>query len=147
MPDQSTRDRALGRWRSSPTSDFVVYPSRDDPNLIRVLRESTGISFTMRRDAVDRQINGYAQEATRYFVAHPLDADAPVSPWQEATEGEVWMITTAYRPEPFIGLPYIDDFGALRFAATHVLTGIPSGSVTGGEILTVRTRAQEEALR
>lgn len=88
---QHERDEELGRWRSANNKGFAVYPVSTDR--VRVLRESDGISFTWnRKDAAktmaDDEHGGAVEAAHAYFEAHPER-----KPWEDAEEGQVWIVT------------------------------------------------------
>ena len=94
---QEKRDRALGRWRDPVNPDMVCYPV-DDSTLadVRVLDERTGVSqFYARYNILDQKICESFETATRYYASHPT-----MRPWEEAKEGEYWLVTWSHLPTP-----------------------------------------------
>lgn len=87
---QAERDEELGRWRWPENPDYVVYPAADDADLITVMRESVARIRKMRREGFG--LTDYAEQfvacAEAYFEAHPERKD-----WEDAKEGEVWIVT------------------------------------------------------
>ncbi|WP_157541028.1 hypothetical protein [Microbacterium sp. XT11] len=83
---QAKRDEELGRWRSRVHPNYVVYLIGYDA---LVVGEHVGLSERFARDVVDDAENRVpAQVAFEYFEAHPER-----KPWEDAKEGEVWIIT------------------------------------------------------
>ena len=94
---QKKRDWALGRWRDPVNPDMVCYPV-DDSTLadVRVLDERTGVSqFYARYNILDQKICESFETATRYYASHPT-----MRPWEEAKEGEYWLVTWSQLPTP-----------------------------------------------
>ena len=94
---QMKRDRALGRWRDPVHPDMVCYPV-DDSTLadVRVLDERTGASYFYSRDIVlDQKYPPSFETATRYYTSNPI-----VRPWEDAKEGEYWLVTWSHSPTP-----------------------------------------------
>ena len=94
---QEKRDRALGRWRDPVNPDMVCYPV-DDSTLVdlRVLDERTGELFFYSRDSVlNQKFRPSFETANRYFASHPT-----MRPWEEAKEGEYWLVTWSHLPTP-----------------------------------------------
>ena len=94
---QEKRDRALGRWRDPVNPDMVCYPV-DDSTLVdlRVLDERTGESFFYSRDSVlNQKFRPSFETAVRYYDSHPI-----MRPWEEAKEGEYWLVTWSHLPTP-----------------------------------------------
>ena len=94
---QEKRDRALGRWRDPMNPDMVCYPL-DDRALVdvRVLDERTGESFFHSRDnALNQKFDPSFVTANRYYASHPT-----MRPWEEAKEGEYWLVTWSHLPAP-----------------------------------------------
>ena len=94
---QMKRDRALGRWRDPVDPDMVCYPI-DDRALVdvRVLDERTGVSYFHSRDsALNQKFDPSFKTAVRYYAAHPI-----IRPWEEAKEGEYWLVTWSHSPTP-----------------------------------------------
>ena len=94
---QKKRDWALGRWRDPMNPDMVCYPV-DDSTLadVRVLDERTGVSqFYARYNILDQKICESFETATRYYASHPT-----MRPWEEAKEGEYWLVTWSHLPTP-----------------------------------------------
>ena len=94
---QEKRDRALGRWRDPVDPDMVCYPI-DDRALVdvRVLDERTGVSYFHSRDsALNQKFDPSFKTAARYYAAHPI-----IRPWEEAKEGEYWLVTWSHSPTP-----------------------------------------------
>ena len=94
---QEKRDRALGRWRDPVNPDMVCYPV-DDSTLVdlRVLDERTGELFFYSRDSVlNQKFRPSFETAVRYYDSHPI-----MRPWEEAKEGEYWLVTWSHSPTP-----------------------------------------------
>ena len=94
---QMKRDRALGRWRDPVNPDMVCYPV-DDSTLVdlRVLDERTGESFFYARyNILDQKVCASFETANRYYASHPA-----MRPWEEAKEGEYWLVTWSHLPTP-----------------------------------------------
>ena len=94
---QEKRDRALGRWRDPVNPDMVCYPV-DDSTLVdlRVLDERTGELFFYSRDSVlNQKFRPSFETAVRYYDSHPI-----MRPWEEAKEGEYWLVTWSHSSEP-----------------------------------------------
>ena len=94
---QEKRDRALGRWRDPVNPDMVCYPV-DDSTLVdlRVLDERTGESFFYARyNVLDQKFRPSFETAVRYYDSHPI-----MRPWEEAKEGEYWLVTWSHSPTP-----------------------------------------------
>ena len=94
---QEKRDRALGRWRDPVNPDMVCYPV-DDSTLVdlRVLNERTGELFFYSRDSVlNQKFRPSFETAVRYYDSHPI-----MRPWEEAKEGEYWLVTWSHLPTP-----------------------------------------------
>ena len=94
---QEKRDRALGRWRDPVNPDMVCYPV-DDSTLVdlRVLDERTGELFFYSRDSVlNQKFRPSFETAVRYYDSHPI-----MRPWEEAKEGEYWLVTWSHLPTP-----------------------------------------------
>ena len=94
---QEKRDRALGRWRDPVNPDMVCYPV-DDSTLVdlRVLDERTGESFFYARyNILNQKFRPSFETAVRYYDSHPT-----MRPWEEAKEGEYWLVTWSHSPTP-----------------------------------------------
>ena len=94
---QKKRDRALGRWRDPVNPDMVCYPV-DDSTLadVRVLDERTGVSyFYARYNVLNQKFRPSFETAVRYYDSHPT-----MRPWEEAKEGEYWLVTWSHLPTP-----------------------------------------------
>ena len=94
---QKKRDRALGRWRDPVNPDMVCYPV-DDSTLadVRVLDERTGVSyFYARYNVLDQTYRESFETVVRYYASHPK-----MRPWEEAKEGEYWLVTWSHLPTP-----------------------------------------------
>ena len=94
---QEKRDRALGRWRDPVNPDMVCYPV-DDSTLVdlRVLDERTGELFFYARDSVlNQKFRPSFETAVRYYDSHPI-----MRPWEDAKEGEYWLVTWSHSPTP-----------------------------------------------
>ena len=94
---QEKRDRALGRWRDPVNPDMVCYPV-DDSTLadVRVLDERTGVSyFYARYSVLNQKFRPSFETAVRYYDSHPV-----MRPWEEAKEGEYWLVTWSHLPTP-----------------------------------------------
>lgn len=90
------KDNDLGRWRWAENPHYVVYTSRR-PYL--VLNELTGDTLQTSRDDpyVDNGFGTIYNAAAAYFEAHPER-----KPWEDAKEGQVWIITYNRREFPAI---------------------------------------------
>lgn len=85
---RAEEDERLGRWRYPGDPDFVVY-GLDGEQAVRVIRESTAVSFDYLRDEHRSSIpNAFAAAAYAYFDAHPER-----KPWHDAKPGETWRLT------------------------------------------------------
>lgn len=85
---QHERDEELGRWRWPFNPDFVVYPRGESG--VHVLDEGSGVgsaSLIHRNGDSDNPTAEY-RAAYAYFEAHPER-----KPWEDAKEGEVWIVT------------------------------------------------------
>ena len=94
---QMKRDRALGRWRDPVNQDMVCYPV-DDRTIadVRVLDERTGVSYFYARSIIlDQKFCTSVETAVRYYASHPI-----MPPWEEAKEGEYWLVTWSHLPTP-----------------------------------------------
>lgn len=99
---QHERDEELGRWRWPDNPDYVVYPYTFDsprPGIrgVTVLAEEEPRLLTVWEDNIDtiyghsnyEDVRSAAREAARgYFEAHPER-----KPWEDAKEGDVWIVT------------------------------------------------------
>ena len=94
---QEKRDRALGRWRDPVDPDMVCYPVDGSKTVdLRVLDERTGESFFYARyNVLDQKFRPSFETANRYFASHPT-----MRPWEEAKEGEYWLVTWSHLPTP-----------------------------------------------
>ncbi|WP_334153005.1 hypothetical protein [Microbacterium sp.] len=96
---QAERDEQLGWWRASP--GFVVKPRAGDNVIgsrsVNVLNELLGITKPVWE--VEESRSEYGIAARAYFEAHPVPE--PKS-WLEAKPGEVWMLSLAGKPEPYL---------------------------------------------
>lgn len=105
---QAERDEELGRWRYPDDRDYVVYPVGSG-EVVHVLNEKAGVSGQYERAEVNKVFGGefletadpvYSRAARDYFDAHPVR-----KPWEDAKDGEVWMLTGAAHPDEEV--PYI----------------------------------------
>ena len=94
---QEKRDRELGRWRDPKNPDMVCYPISNRRLVdLHVLNERTGESSYYARDSViDQTFYEAFETAVRYYASHPI-----MRPWEEAKEGEYWLVTWSHLPEP-----------------------------------------------
>ena len=94
---QEKRDRALGRWRDPVNPDMVCYPVDGSKTVdLRVLDERTGESFFYARyNVLNQKFRPSFETANRYFASHPT-----MRPWEEAKEGEYWLVTWSHLPTP-----------------------------------------------
>ncbi|QWY84623.1 hypothetical protein QEH34_gp41 [Microbacterium phage Footloose] len=85
---QHERDEELGRWRWPHNPDFVVYPRGESG--VHVLDEGSGIGAArlIHRNGDPHNPTAEYQAAYAYFEAHPER-----KPWEDAKEGEVWIVT------------------------------------------------------
>lgn len=90
---QAKRDLELGRWRWPENPDYVVYV--DTSGAAIVFREQMPVGGILyRRD--DTVVDMESEAARAYFEAHPER-----KPWQEAKQGEVWLLTYRGREAAF----------------------------------------------
>lgn len=100
---QREADERLGRWRWPENPDYVVYPTvadtvtRRQARGVTVLSETIPRPYTVWEDNVDVLYGTSTDEGSRqqaraaakaYFEAHPER-----KPWEDAKEGDVWIIT------------------------------------------------------
>ena len=93
---QEERDTELNRWRDP-----------ENPDHIRVLDESTGIAcYFDRNDTNLRLFGSKGSTAIRYFEAHP-----PKNLWEDAKEGEYWLVTWTHihTPDPCVVVSVDND--------------------------------------
>ena len=103
---QEERDTELNRWRDPENPDMVCY-AISDKNHIRVLDESTGIAcYFDRNDTNLRLFGSKGSTAIRYFEAHP-----PKNLWEDAKEGEYWLVTWTHihTPDPCVVVSVDND--------------------------------------
>ena len=103
---QEERDTELNRWRDPENPDMVCYVI-SDKNHIRVLDESTGIAcYFDRNDTNLRLFGSKGSTAIRYFEAHP-----PKNLWEDAKEGEYWLVTWTHihTPDPCVVVSVDND--------------------------------------
>ena len=103
---QEERDTELNRWRDPENPDMVCY-AISDKNHIRVLDESTGIAcYFDRNDTNLRVFGSKGSTAIRYFEAHP-----PKNLWEDAKEGEYWLVTWTHihTPDPCVVVSVDND--------------------------------------
>ena len=92
------RDAALGRWRSVDHPDWVVYPNTatlaTDPSYreCHVIDERTGSRYHYGSDLSARSMGEGKEVAREFFAAHPVPEPKP---WEQAKDGEVWVLTGA----------------------------------------------------
>ena len=88
---QAERDAALGRWRSVEHPDWIVYPHEREDH-VDLLNERNRHRLTIPRSVfyhVEDEDEAYAV-AAEYWAAHPVPEPKP---WEQAQEGDVWLIT------------------------------------------------------
>lgn len=89
---RAERDEELGRWRSRSNPSIWVMADTDDPNRILLVSEPLQTFAVYRRSPngnVSGDNDGWGGAiAHDYFDAHPER-----KPWEDAKEGEVWIIT------------------------------------------------------
>jgi hypothetical protein len=84
---QAERDEELGRWRWPDNPDCIVYPREhrgtSDRRRVVVVNEASGLHSGVC-------VEGYTDEAAAlaWFTAHPER-----KPWEDAEEGEGWLLT------------------------------------------------------
>ena len=103
---QEERDTELNRWRDPENPDMVCY-AISDKNHIRVLDESTGMSgYYDRNDTNLRDFGSTGSTMIRYFEAHP-----PKNLWEDAKEGEYWLVTWTHihTPDPCVVVSVDND--------------------------------------
>ena len=110
---QEERDTELNRWRDPENPDMVCYPinNRTLNNRtiadVRVLDERTGELFFYSRDSVlDQKFCPSFETATRYYASNPI-----VRPWEDAKEGEYWLVTWTHihTPDPCVVVSVDND--------------------------------------
>ena len=88
---QAERDEALGRWRDPQNPDMVCYPVAYDLDAVLVMYEGDMTRYYATRTDWERIRPHYVSEtAGRYFAAHPEP-----KPWDDAEEGDIWVLTGA----------------------------------------------------
>ena len=94
---QEERDTELNRWRDPENPDMVCYPINNRKIAdVRVLNERTGeLFFYSRYNVLNQKFCPSFETATRYYTSHPI-----VRPWEEAKEGEYWLVTWSHSPTP-----------------------------------------------
>ena len=94
---QAERDEALGRWRDPENPDMVCYPVAYDLDAVLVMYEGDMTRYYATRTDWERIRPHYVSEtAGRYFAAHPEP-----KPWDDAEEGDIWVLTRYGAEEPF----------------------------------------------
>lgn len=96
---QHERDNSLGRWRWPENPDYVVYPSHlwqhpANLNQVYVTNETNGQGHRAHREDTDRLFGFFSEAARAYFDAHPER-----KPWDDAKDGEVWMLRGDDHPD------------------------------------------------
>ena len=94
---QMKRDRALNRWRDPVDPDMLCYPLNNRTSVdVRVHNERTGeLFFYSRYTVLDQKFCPSFETAVRYYASHPT-----MRPWEEAKEGEYWLVTWSLLPTP-----------------------------------------------
>ena len=103
---QEERDTELNRWRDPENPDMVCY-AMSDKNRVRVLDECTGMSgYYDRNDTNLRDFGSTGSTMIRYFEAHP-----PKNLWEDAKEGEYWLVTWTHihTPDPCVVVSVDND--------------------------------------
>ena len=103
---QEERDTELNRWRDPENPDMVCY-AISDKNHIRVLDERKGTTcYFDRNDTNLRAFGSKGSTTIRYFEAHP-----PKNLWEDAKEGEYWLVTWThiYTPDPCVVVSVDND--------------------------------------
>ena len=103
---QEERDTELNRWRDPENPDMVCY-ALSDKNHVRVLDECTGMfGFYDRNDTNPRVCGSMDSTMIRYFEAHP-----PKNLWEDAKEGEYWLVTWTHihTPDPCVVVSVDND--------------------------------------
>lgn len=112
------RDEALGRWRWPENPNVVAWASRrTNEKDVTVFDEAAGyVGYFERADVTDAHFGeGLIRGAARaYFEAHPER-----KPWEDAQDGEVWLIDCAGTPEG--GEPFIVHLGKFKSPTTTSL--------------------------
>ena len=94
---QAERDEQLGRWRDHKNLDMVCYPVAYDLDAVLVMYEGDMTRYYATRTDWERIRPHYVSEtAGRYFAAHPEP-----KPWDDAEEGDIWVLTRYGAEEPF----------------------------------------------
>lgn len=104
------RDEELGRWRWPFCSTLMVYrdESPDDVMVVDEVRPDEPHRFSRYSVSFDGPFGGAARA---YFEAHPGR-----KPWEDAQEGEVWIVTPskAFTLGEQINYPAIFQAGMFR---------------------------------
>ena len=103
---QEERDTELNRWRDPENPDMVCYGISDKTH-VRVLDERKGITcYFDRNDTNLRDFGSKGSTAIRYFEAHP-----PKNLWEDAKEGEYWLVTWTHihTPDPCVVVSVDND--------------------------------------
>ena len=118
---QAERDETLGRWRDPKNPDLVCYPVLGNLDAVWVMYEGNGLSCLATRTRWE--YSDFPETAGRYFQAHPKPEPRP---WEEAKEGEVWVITH----EGVEGPAIVSDDG--HFESPDYVSGIYNKAITAG---------------
>lgn len=88
---QRERDTQLGRWRDPKNPDLVCYPVAYDLDAVLVMYEGDMTRYYATRSTW-KDVTPYcvSEAAGRYFAAHPEP-----KPWEDAEEGDIWVLTGA----------------------------------------------------
>ena len=88
---EARNDDRRGRWRWPENPDLVVYPNHGGGQ-VSVIDERDGshahYSRSLCASTTPSRMDGMHAAAHAYFDAHPVR-----KPWQDAKEGEGWIVT------------------------------------------------------
>jgi len=106
---QALRDEELGRWRWPEEPDY--YARRVSKDEVGVTHEPTGRYHIVRMGGAWEFSSPFRSVAQAFLEAHPER-----KPWEDANEGEVWIITPskAYTLGEQINYPAIFQAGMFR---------------------------------
>ena len=120
---QRERDTQLGRWRDPQNPDMVCYPVAYDLDAVLVMYEGDMTRYYATRSTW-KDVTPYcvSEAARRYFAAHPEP-----KPWEDAEEGDIWVLTRYGAEEPF----FVTD-GEFTSTDLAVATDLDDPCITDG---------------
>ena len=105
---QEERDTELNRWRDPENPDMICYAVSDKTQVdVCVLDERTGTTgFYGLNNTTLRVFGSMGRTAIGYFEAHP-----PKNLWEDAKEGEYWLVTWTHihTPDPCVVVSVDND--------------------------------------